>query len=1015
AAGISSKATIARTTRTVQTVGMARSKALSVLVAVCFLFCVSCKKDLFSQSSGNRAPFVSTSSNALRSSNEGNHKNLFTQNELSESQKLIRKERHSLKIATVHSGSSTPVVDGDFKNTTSSDQGTESNNEGETSIGDGVYNMSVAISLGAQFQYKYCGWFCNGTRKQRHDSSPRCSYSPACEVCRCDEACRVYEDCCPDVTGTPLPRSRFRRYAHFRARVQGRRGYHQKSAQMIADCSEDFQGNRQVLENCHQCDNASPRPVASKNTFAVYCNEHCAACNGEHNVIQLNPWRCPSSLGTGNSSGVLGDADNMLQENQPQILTTRVSCCIRHPAKDECSQDTDTNSYVGGFDVPRIISPFLRFPNDPRQVVSKCNATMTHNGEVVNDVAELCENYTYPVYAGNVKYKNLFCALCNGITPEPTCKTSSTVVHDVIVLTNLLPTFTYEPEAIAANVCQASKYWYDPIKEVCRLTHCTQGRHKSGDFLCVIREKTNTLLDTYKLQVTFQPLATEGRSEILQNWNSTLTRERVAAYLANATFVLNARKSVVRIGVVEDDGDSPFLLADVQFVAGRNDNRSSFEIQALQVFTDQSLEIPAGDDNVRTLKFGVNVGENAFADNGTPPKTSGTLDLKSFSEENSLLGESPLTVNLTALTPYTFVLLNSTEYEILGDIVNFTYANASLKRWMVQFWRPHRNDGILVPVVYLMQAYQAAGLTTVQEMVKRLYEPGEAENALALCCFGVSILFLSFMLATYSTFPQMRTLPGIMNMFLAGWLLLGQVLLISVPFRTELRSLCSLLGVALHYAWLVVVLWTSACSFHMFHVFVTQQSSLHMPHRHAWYLKRYTLFAHGVPALIVITVVCASLLMSDGQEMGYGKDICYLDSVLLVGVGFVLPLALCVTFNLVQLALTAHALSPVQHVQAYGVETERSNIRIYIKLSSLTGMCWVVALLAEVPGCEWMRYVAVVLNGLQGPHLALSYTASSRVMRLWARLLNGQHSKRKRKFHTSSSSSKTNKSKVTTL
>nr|KAG5690583.1 hypothetical protein BaRGS_009245 [Batillaria attramentaria] len=310
------------------------------------------------------------------------------------------------------------------------------------------------------------------------------------------------------------------------------------------------------------------------------------------------------------------------------------------------------------------------------------------------------------------------------------------------------------------------------------------------------------------------------------------------AIAANVCQASKYWKSVVRIGVVEDDGDSPFLLADVQFVAGRNDNRSSFEIQALQVFTDQSLEIPAGDDNV---------------------------------------------------------------------------------------------------------------------------------------------------------------------------------LLISVPFRTELRSLCSLLGVALHYAWLVVVLWTSACSFHMFHVFVTQQSSLHMPHRHAWYLKRYTLFAHGVPALIVITVVCASLLMSDGQEMGYGKDICYLDSVLLVGVGFVLPLALCVTFNLVQLALTAHALSPVQHVQAYGVETERSNIRIYIKLSSLTGMCWVVALLAEVPGCEWMRYVAVVLNGLQGPHLALSYTASSRVMRLWARLLNGQHSKRKRKFHTSSSSSKTNKSKVTTL
>lgn len=322
-----------------------------------------------------------------------------------------------------------------------------------------------------------------------------------------------------------------------------------------------------------------------------------------------------------------------------------------------------------------------------------------------------------------------------------------------------------------------------------------------------------------------------------------------------------------------------------------------------------------------------------------------------------------------------------------------------------------------MPIVYLRRVYAAAGVMMTTPPDRQRVSPwsdaaaATATQILTLSCLTVSIASLLFLLATYSTFPELRTLPGINNIFLASWLLAAQVLLLAVPARTEVKSLCRVLGAALHYCWLCVVGWSTACSFHMFHVFVTQRDLMHAPHRQRWYVKRYALFSHGLPAAIVALVVACTLWVTDGEDVGYGGHVCYLNSALLRGVAFVLPLALAVTFNLVQLGLTARELSHAQRVQSYSgggrlhsAEDSSSNVPIYAKLSSLTGCCWLVALLSEVPGCWWLGYLSTVLNGLQGLHLAASYAGNRRVARLWRRKLARKGMRRSTKAETSSNS-----------
>lgn len=552
------------------------------------------------------------------------------------------------------------------------------------------------------------------------------------------------------------------------------------------------------------------------------------------------------------------------------------------------------------------------------------------------------------------------------------------------------------------------------FQDKCRRVSCQNDRAwVFGQPYCTdTAANTNSSISLYNFYLTFQAVTNATRSYCLQNWSAV--KNTIIAHLTSTIRKLNSTISAIKVVDFKNKPESSVF--GVWFITGKSGDQIEFELKIIEFFTSSrlSLEIP-NDGNI--VQFQTGLEPNVTYMSGSTfvclinsshcDLVDESFNIFSYFFEKISFDDSPQSlsvVDFNRFTPYAKVKLDDTEFEQdANSMITLTYVNVSIDARKVH----NTAEGLSVPIIYLLEAYSAAGLTPnlTQEVRVRRTRSDTAKEVLSLCCLVVSIASLIFLLTTYCAFSELRTLPGINNMFLAAWLLVAQVLLLSVPARTEIPAVCRVLGVMLHYAWLCVVSWSSACSFHMFHVFVTQRDRMYAPHRQQWYVKRYALYSHTVPAVIVALVLGSTAGRSGGVEIGYGGHVCYLNTALLRGVAFVLPLLLAVSFNLVQLALTARELSRAQHVQSYGGQAEPGNVCIYAKLSSLTGLCWVVALVAEVPGCGWLGYVSAVLNGLQGLHLSVSYTINRRVMRLWRQKVTCAGTDSKTRHSTTSSSS----------
>ena len=145
---------------------------------------------------------------------------------------------------------------------------------------------------------------------------------------------------------------------------------------------------------------------------------------------------------------------------------------------------------------------------------------------------------------------------------------------------------------------------------------------------------------------------------------------------------------------------------------------------------------------------------------------------------------------------------------------------------------------------------------------------------------------------------------------------------------------------------------------------------------------------------LVITVITGSGVSSDWTQVGYGdRGVCYLSSTLLVWLAFFVPLAFSLVLNCALFGLTVWSISRVDEIQRQAGR-ERRNAHVYMRLSSLTGLCWTLALLAEISDSSILLCLSVIVNGSQGLVLFLSYACNRRVGRLWSGVLSGREGKR---------------------
>lgn len=246
-------------------------------------------------------------------------------------------------------------------------------------------------------------------------------------------------------------------------------------------------------------------------------------------------------------------------------------------------------------------------------------------------------------------------------------------------------------------------------------------------------------------------------------------------------------------------------------------------------------------------------------------------------------------------------------------------------------------------------------------------------KVLTLVCTIISMVSLGMLILFYTLTKQAQTVPIISSLTLAGNLLVAQGLFQFGISLTEIHWLCATIGMAIHYFWLVYICWTTVCTFHLFYTFVMSEWSVgDCKHRIMLY---YCLFCYTLPLVFVAINVVVSTTRSG--NLGYGKSLCYISTLEMIGYTFALPLALFISTNFILFLVVLYKLHVINDRRMH-YSQNAVGLKIYIKLSTLTGMAWLLGFLYVLTELQWVEHIFVVLNASHGLFLMLSLMCNQR-------------------------------------
>ena len=259
---------------------------------------------------------------------------------------------------------------------------------------------------------------------------------------------------------------------------------------------------------------------------------------------------------------------------------------------------------------------------------------------------------------------------------------------------------------------------------------------------------------------------------------------------------------------------------------------------------------------------------------------------------------------------------------------------------------------------------------------------------LSFVCSLVSMACLCITIVTYILFVEMRTIPGKINVSLCATLLVAQAFQQFTIDLTQDKAICYAFGVVIHYAWAATILWMNVASFNLFRCF-SPNNMLRAPgdvHRPLWL---YSIFVYGVSLFLIGANVLYSFLVTKGNDFGYGTKLCYVSSTVGLLATFVAPAAIVVLANGCFLLITIWRVSNIPKIKRAQMP-ERNNIPIYLKMSTLTGVCWLFGFLRILSSSYVFEILFIVANASQGLLVMVSFVCNKRVLAYYRGLVHGQ-------------------------
>ena len=260
---------------------------------------------------------------------------------------------------------------------------------------------------------------------------------------------------------------------------------------------------------------------------------------------------------------------------------------------------------------------------------------------------------------------------------------------------------------------------------------------------------------------------------------------------------------------------------------------------------------------------------------------------------------------------------------------------------------------------------------------------------LSFVCSLVSIACLCITIVTYILFVEMRTIPGKINVSLCSTLLVAQLFQQFTIDLTQDRIICYAFGVLIHYAWAATILWMNIASFNLFRCFSLKNMSRPPGDFHPS-LWLYSIYVYGVSLFLVGANILYRFLVTNGNDFGYGTKLCYISSTVGLLATFVAPAAIVVLANGCFLLITIWRVSKVPKMKRAQMR-DRNNILIYLKMSTLTGVCWLFGFLRILSRSDVFEVLFILANASQGLLVMVSFVCNKRVLAFYRRRIHSHY------------------------
>ncbi|KAK7107230.1 hypothetical protein V1264_015181 [Littorina saxatilis] len=831
----------------------------------------------------------------------------------------------------------------------------------------------------------------------------RCTH-PSTFPCHCSPWCHTYGTCChdldPDLT-SPSPETGCV-VSHWYAFVQ---------------CPAEW-GHDDVRDRCgtRRGNYTDDEPVSDVTSNVTYRNEWCAQCHG---VTSFTRWELNVTCEHFQwlYTAVTQDSFMDLVMDNPQICNLR-----RIPPE--------------GIELHSCPSEW--FASD---VIRSCNVTGDWGAADYDVEVEVncLRNQRIALYvsSGNETafvpvFQNLFCAMCNGVRPATTGSCTSPIVTDPPFPTGLPPLslllglqdFADPPPGANHQDCPYGQ-WLD-LKNECRQLGCTAGKTLRNDTCTTPLTNIRGLVYQVDIALTvLDPLTiSPDRRQHFVDMFKALTEAKLTPLTRSfhLSIEMNVLVTSVQPGDSGVDTQSSTQRVDHQSVdlhiritgemkALRDINRDDAELAitdslflhawSVLITQDSVSQVSVSQDSVSQDSVSQDSVSQVSVSQGFVTLTRQLLTasdrghaVESYTQaakyEQDFFAQleprfpvddqvplSPLLVCPHAHFYRSEYRLHTAADNRPGVKVTLVFGNVEVELTDVrQIWLVEDSLYVCLDVLNSLQRPPAGPV-----MGELLWQ-----YVLTMVVMPLSMLCLLLTLAVYCVLPPLRSLPGLNTMGTCCALLLAQLSLLLASHRVTSGAWCRALGVLVHVTWLSVFCWTSVCSEHMFRTFSARTRHHISASSKRRRLTRNIIVSILAPAAVVGAVVAVRAMTTDGGNFAYNDVSCYLDGTLLVGLAVVLPASLLLSLNLVLFALTVRRIHMVTNLNPFKSDERDPKQHVYAcaRLSVLTGATWIISLVAEGLGVDWLQFFSIMANGGQGVLLFLSYVTNRRVAAMLA-------------------------------